>query len=103
MQLPLAAGGYPTWTAAVSLPPNTAFQYKFIRKETNGTVSASQKSRKIRLTGFVGRLGIRPESFCDDTWLREFEPDVELEIAKGMSKKTSEAFEMQQGCTLVMA
>ncbi|EKM53320.1 glycoside hydrolase family 13 protein [Phanerochaete carnosa HHB-10118-sp] len=36
--LPLSSSGYPTWTVSASLPPNTAFEYKFIRKETNGTV-----------------------------------------------------------------
>lgn len=43
MQLPLSAGGYPTWTVSVILPPNTAFQYKFIRIETDGSV------RRLRL------------------------------------------------------
>ncbi|KAJ7743596.1 glycoside hydrolase family 13 protein [Mycena metata] len=36
--LPLSAATYPIWTVTVSLPPNTAFQYKFIRKETDGSV-----------------------------------------------------------------
>ncbi|KAJ7057440.1 glycoside hydrolase family 13 protein [Mycena amicta] len=36
--LPLSAATYPVWTITVNLPPNTSFQYKFIRKETNGTV-----------------------------------------------------------------
>ncbi|KAJ7064448.1 glycoside hydrolase family 13 protein [Mycena amicta] len=36
--LPLSAATYPVWTITVNLPPNTSFEYKFIRKETNGTV-----------------------------------------------------------------
>ncbi|KAJ7443200.1 glycoside hydrolase [Mycena galericulata] len=36
--LPLSAATYPIWTTTVTLPPNTAFMYKFIRKETNGSV-----------------------------------------------------------------
>lgn len=36
--LPLSSAGYPTWTVAVALPPNTAFEYKFLRKETDGSV-----------------------------------------------------------------
>ncbi|KAG9122353.1 hypothetical protein FRC07_001321 [Ceratobasidium sp. 392] len=29
---------YPTWSASIALPPNTAFEYKHIRKAANGTV-----------------------------------------------------------------
>ena len=39
VQIPLDAVYYPTWAATVYLPPNTAFQYKFIRKEKDGSVS----------------------------------------------------------------
>jgi glucoamylase len=34
----LSAATYPTWSVTVSLPANTAIQYKYIRKETNGTI-----------------------------------------------------------------
>jgi hypothetical protein len=36
--IPLDPANYPVWAATVYLPPNTAFQYKFIRKETDGSV-----------------------------------------------------------------
>ncbi|KAH8996008.1 glycoside hydrolase [Lactarius akahatsu] len=36
--IPLDPSNYPVWAATVYLPPNTAFQYKFIRKESNGNV-----------------------------------------------------------------
>jgi len=36
--IPLDATYYPVWSATVYLPPNTVFQFKFIRKETDGTV-----------------------------------------------------------------
>jgi len=36
--IPLDPVHYPAWGATVYLPPNTAFQYKFIRKETNGNI-----------------------------------------------------------------
>ncbi|KAK6980929.1 alpha-amylase [Favolaschia claudopus] len=36
--LPLSSASYPVWTITVNLPPNTNFQYKFIRKETDGSV-----------------------------------------------------------------
>ena len=37
-QIPLDPVNYPVWGATVYLPPNTPFQYKFIRKESNGNV-----------------------------------------------------------------
>ncbi|KAF5365431.1 hypothetical protein D9758_010853 [Tetrapyrgos nigripes] len=36
--LPLSSATYPVWTVTVNLPANTAFEYKFIRKETDGSV-----------------------------------------------------------------
>ncbi|GJE98243.1 glycoside hydrolase family 13 protein [Phanerochaete sordida] len=36
--LPLASAGYPNWTVAVALPPDTGFEYKFVRKGTDGSV-----------------------------------------------------------------
>ncbi|KAF9484818.1 glycoside hydrolase [Pholiota conissans] len=35
----LSSATYPVWSVTVSLPAGTAFQYKFIRKETDGTVN----------------------------------------------------------------
>lgn len=37
-QIALSSANYPTWSVTVTLPANTAFQYKFIRKETDGSV-----------------------------------------------------------------
>ncbi|KAH8986767.1 glycoside hydrolase [Lactarius hatsudake] len=36
--IPLDPTNYPVWAATAYLPPNTAFQYKFIRKESNGNI-----------------------------------------------------------------
>ncbi|KAI0795076.1 glycoside hydrolase [Abortiporus biennis] len=36
--LALSSASYPVWTLSVSLPVNTAFEYKFIRKETDGSI-----------------------------------------------------------------
>jgi len=36
--IPLDPVNYPVWGATVYLPPNIAFEYKFIRKEPNGNV-----------------------------------------------------------------
>ncbi|KAI0635064.1 glycoside hydrolase [Trametes polyzona] len=34
----LSSANYPTWTVSVSIPAGTTFQYKFIRKETDGSI-----------------------------------------------------------------
>ncbi|KAI0646217.1 glycoside hydrolase [Trametes meyenii] len=34
----LSAASYPVWTVSVSIPAGTTFQYKFIRKETDGSI-----------------------------------------------------------------
>lgn len=39
IQIALSSTNYPTWSVTVTLPANTTFQYKFIRKETDGSVS----------------------------------------------------------------
>ncbi|KAI9433226.1 glycoside hydrolase [Lactarius indigo] len=36
--IPLDPTNYPVWAATVYLPSNTPFQYKFIRKQSNGTI-----------------------------------------------------------------
>ncbi|KIM37787.1 carbohydrate-binding module family 20 protein [Hebeloma cylindrosporum] len=36
--IPLSAATYPVWTAVVSLPAGTTFEFKFIRKQTDGTI-----------------------------------------------------------------
>ena len=40
-QIALSAASYPVWTVNVSLPAGTTFEYKFIRRETDGSVSAT--------------------------------------------------------------
>ncbi|ETW76368.1 glycoside hydrolase family 13 protein [Heterobasidion irregulare TC 32-1] len=35
----LSSANYPTWSVTVNLPASTTFQYKFIRKETDGSVN----------------------------------------------------------------
>ena len=40
-KIPLDPVHYPVWGATVYLPPNITFQYKFIRKETDGSVRIS--------------------------------------------------------------
>ncbi len=38
-QILLDPTNYPVWAVTVYLPPNTTFQYSFILRESNGTVS----------------------------------------------------------------
>lgn len=56
-QVPLSAAAYPIWGVTLYLQPGTTFQYKFIRKETNGTVrgyfclTSFSLSTRLRLCG----------------------------------------------------
>ncbi|KAF8633625.1 hypothetical protein AX17_004417 [Amanita inopinata Kibby_2008] len=36
--IPLSAASYPTWSVTLSIPASLTFQYKFIRKETDGRI-----------------------------------------------------------------
>ncbi|KAJ7056015.1 glycoside hydrolase [Mycena amicta] len=50
--LALSAASYPVWTITVNLPPNTSFEYKFIRKETDGSVVwESDPNRSVTTVG----------------------------------------------------
>ncbi|KAG8722066.1 hypothetical protein FRC08_007487 [Ceratobasidium sp. 394] len=49
---------YPTWSASIALPPNTAFEYKHIRKETNGTVVYESGSNRVYTTPASGSATI---------------------------------------------
>ncbi|KAJ7093267.1 glycoside hydrolase [Mycena belliarum] len=54
----LSAATYPVWTATVALPPNTAFEYKFIRKEADGSVIWESDPNRSATTGASGVLTI---------------------------------------------
>jgi hypothetical protein len=41
VQIPLDPTNYPLWAATAYLPANMAFEYSFIRKESNGSVVIS--------------------------------------------------------------
>ncbi|KAK7461494.1 hypothetical protein VKT23_008668 [Stygiomarasmius scandens] len=36
--IPLSSANFPQWSVTVNLPANTAFEYKFIRKESDGSI-----------------------------------------------------------------
>ncbi|KAF8691920.1 hypothetical protein AX14_002705 [Amanita brunnescens Koide BX004] len=46
----LSAARYPTWSVTLYLQPGTTFQYKFIRKETDGSVVwESDPNRQVKV------------------------------------------------------
>ncbi|KAG8715176.1 hypothetical protein FRC09_016844 [Ceratobasidium sp. 395] len=49
---------YPTWSASIALPPNAAFEYKHIRKETNGTIIYESGSNRVYTTPGSGSATI---------------------------------------------
>jgi len=54
MQIGLSPTNYPAWTATEGVPAGTTFEYKFIRKETDGSVvweSDPNRSDTIPLSG----------------------------------------------------
>ncbi|PPQ92630.1 hypothetical protein CVT25_007709 [Psilocybe cyanescens] len=57
----LSAANYPTWSITVSLPANTAIQYKYIRK-FNGAVTWESDPNNSKTTPASGTLTI------NDTW-----------------------------------
>jgi len=44
--VPLDGGHYPNWTVAVPLAPGTAFEYKYIRRTADGTVTWESRSNR---------------------------------------------------------
>ncbi|KAF7349720.1 Alpha-amylase [Mycena sanguinolenta] len=56
--LPLSAATYPIWTITVDLPPNTSFEYKFIRKETDGGIVWESDPNRSATTNASGSQSI---------------------------------------------
>ncbi|KAH8996004.1 glycoside hydrolase [Lactarius akahatsu] len=56
--IPLDPSNHPLWAATAYLPPNTAFQYSFIRKEPNGTVISESAPAREDMTPASGILSI---------------------------------------------
>ncbi|KAG8951106.1 hypothetical protein FRC04_006765 [Tulasnella sp. 424] len=50
----LSSVSYPVWTVTVSLPPNTSFQYKYIRKDSSGNVTWESDPNRTYTTGSSG-------------------------------------------------
>jgi alpha-amylase len=58
----LSSAGYPVWSSTVWLPKNTAIQYKYIKKNPDGTVTWEGSSNRTANTGTGSTLTL------NDTW-----------------------------------
>ncbi|MFI5838723.1 carbohydrate-binding module family 20 domain-containing protein [Catenuloplanes sp. NPDC051500] len=60
--VPLSSAAYPVWSGTVSLPPNTAVEYKYLKKDGTGTVTWESGANRTFTTGAGGALT------RSDTW-----------------------------------
>jgi glucoamylase len=60
--VPLSSAGYPIWSATVSIPSNTAFSYKYIKKNPDGSVTWESDPNRSYTTGAGGTATL------NDTW-----------------------------------
>lgn len=60
--LPLSSAAYPVWKLDLSLPAGTAFEYKYIRKEANGSVTWESGANRTATVPATGRVTL------NDTW-----------------------------------
>lgn len=60
--VPLSAASYPTWRATVDLPPNTRFEYKYVKKNPDGSVTWESDPNRVAATPAIGSLTL------SDTW-----------------------------------
>jgi alpha-amylase len=58
----LSSANYPTWSATVALPTGTAFQYKYIKKNTDGSITWESDPNRSYTTGTGATATI------NDTW-----------------------------------
>lgn len=58
----LSAASYPVWTATVALPAGTTFEYKYIRKNADGSVTWESGANRTATVPASGRLTLA------DTW-----------------------------------
>jgi alpha-amylase len=47
----LSSASYPTWSTTVTLPANTSFEYKYIKKNTDGSISWESDPNRAASTG----------------------------------------------------
>ncbi len=54
--VPLSSAAYPSWRGTVALPPSTSFQYKYIKKNADGTVTWESDPNRTATTPASGTL-----------------------------------------------
>lgn len=60
--VPLSPAAYPIWRATAHLPPGTAFEYKYVKKNPDGTVTWESGPNRGHTTPASGT------STLTDTW-----------------------------------
>ncbi|WP_229074655.1 carbohydrate-binding module family 20 domain-containing protein [Actinoplanes sp. DH11] len=60
--VPLSSATYPVWTGTVNLPAGTAFQYKYLRKNADGSVTWESGTNRTATVPASGRVTL------SDTW-----------------------------------
>jgi alpha-amylase len=60
--VPLSSAAYPVWRATVSLPAGTTFEYKYLRKNTDGSVTWESGSNRTATVPSGGSVTL------NDTW-----------------------------------
>lgn len=58
----LSAAAYPVWSATVTLPSNTTLQYKYLKKDPDGTIEWESGANHTLTTGAGGAASV------DDSW-----------------------------------
>jgi alpha-amylase len=58
----LSSANYPVWSATLTLPPNTSFEYKYIKKDPDGTIEWESGANRSATTGASGSAAF------NDTW-----------------------------------
>ncbi|PWK48739.1 subtilisin family serine protease [Actinoplanes xinjiangensis] len=51
----LGPGGYPVWSGTVSLPPNTTVEFKYVKRDPDGTVTWEPGANRTTVTPPTGR------------------------------------------------
>ncbi|SHM73486.1 carbohydrate-binding module family 20 domain-containing protein [Cryptosporangium aurantiacum] len=59
---PLSSASYPVWKATLELPPSTSFQYKYVKKAPDGTITWESDPNRAATTPAGGTLALT------DTW-----------------------------------
>ncbi|GGS32082.1 carbohydrate-binding module family 20 domain-containing protein [Actinokineospora fastidiosa] len=60
--IPLSSTTYPIWRASVTLPAGTRFEYKYLRKTSNGSATWESGPNRVATVPSTGRIAL------NDTW-----------------------------------